>query len=70
LPPHHSFNYAIDFKNSEQPPWGPIYALSDVELKVVRKYLDKILHIGKIQPSILASKALIPFVPTPHRRGV
>jgi hypothetical protein len=33
LPPHHTFDHAIDLKDRPDPPWGPIYALSIVELK-------------------------------------
>jgi hypothetical protein len=37
-PPHHSYDHGIDPKDSKQLPWGPIYALSEVELKALREY--------------------------------
>ena len=40
LPPHRSFDHAIDMVEGKEPPWGPIYALSEKELKVLRTYLD------------------------------
>ena len=30
------------------PPFGPIYPLSESELRVLRKYLDEMLASGKI----------------------
>jgi hypothetical protein len=48
LPPHRTFNYAIDLKDGTDPPWHHIYALSTVELKAWWEYLDKMLRMGKI----------------------
>jgi len=48
LPPHRSFDHAIDLKEAAQPPWGPIYALSEVELEALKEYLEGILRIAKI----------------------
>jgi hypothetical protein len=33
LPSYHTFDHAIDLKDGMNPHWGPIYALSIVELK-------------------------------------
>ena len=51
LPPHHSFDHAIDMVEGKEPPWWPIYALSQKELEVLRTYLDDMLPSGKIRPS-------------------
>jgi hypothetical protein len=70
LLPYRSYNYAINVKEGKELHWGPIYALSEVELKALREYLDKILSIGKIQPSKSPAGAPILFVPKPYRRGI
>ena len=63
LPPHRSFDYAVDMVEGKEPPWGPIYALSEKELEVLRTYLDDMLHSGKICPSKSSARAPILFVP-------
>ena len=44
VPPHRSFDHAIDMVEGKEPPWGPIYALSEKELEVLRTYLDDMLQ--------------------------
>ena len=61
-PPHRSFDHAIDMVEGKEPPWGPIYALSEKELEVLRTYLTDILTSGKIRPSISSAGAPILFV--------
>ena len=63
LPPHRSFDHAIDMVEGEEPPWGPIYALSEKELEVLRTYLADMLTSGKIRPSKSSAGAPILFVP-------
>ena len=70
LPPHRSYDHAIDLKDGEQPPWGPIYALSEKELSVLKDYLKEMLDSGKIRPSKSPAGAPILFVPKPHGRGL
>ena len=48
LAPHRTFDHAIDSKPDQQPPWGPIYPLSEKQLKALRTYLDDMLAQGKI----------------------
>ena len=43
-----TFDHAIDIKPDQQPPWGPIYPLSEKQLKALRTYLDNMLAQGKI----------------------
>ena len=38
LPLYSSFDHAIDLKEGAQPPWGPIYALSEVELEALKEW--------------------------------
>ena len=68
LPPHRSFDHAIDMVEGEAPPWGPIYALSEKELEVLREYLDTMLKSGKIRPSKSPPGAPILFVPKKEGR--
>ena len=70
LPPHRTFDHAIDLKDRTDPPWGPIYALSAVELNALREYLDEMLRTGKIRPSKSPAGAPILFVPKPHGKGL
>jgi hypothetical protein len=41
LQPYRTFDHAIDFKDGTEHPWGPIYALSIVEMKALHEYLDE-----------------------------
>jgi len=70
LPPYRSFDLAIDLKKGAQPPWGPIYVLSEVELEALKEYLEGMLRTGKIRPSMSPAGTPIPFVPKPHGRGL
>jgi transposase InsO family protein len=51
LPEHGPHELAIDLVEGQQPPWGPIYPLSAVELTTLRQHLDKELATGWIRPS-------------------
>ena len=66
LPPHRSFDHAIDLEKDKQAPFGPIYSLSEKELEVLREYLDKMIAQGKIVPSKSPAGAPILFVPKPN----
>ena len=70
LPPYRSFDYDIDLKEGAQPPWGPIYTFSEVELEALKEYLVGILRTGKIRPSKSPADAPILFVPKPHGHGL
>jgi hypothetical protein len=37
LPEHKPYNHVIDLKEGETPPWGPVYALNEVELETLRE---------------------------------
>jgi len=68
LAPRRTFDHAIDLKPDTQPPWGPIYPLSQKQLEALRKYLDDMLKQGKISPSKSPSGTPILFVPKPDGR--
>jgi hypothetical protein len=70
LLPHRTFDHAIDLKDGTDPPWGPIYALSTVELKALHEYLDEMLRTGKIRPSKSLAGAPILFIPKAHGKGL
>ncbi len=42
--------YAIELIKGKQPPYGPIYALSPVELETLKTYIETHLKTGFIQP--------------------
>ena len=41
LPEHRPYDCPIDLQPGKDPPWGPIYSLSPIELKVLRDYIDE-----------------------------
>jgi len=65
LPEHSKYDHKIELEPGTTPPFGPIYPLSESELRVLRKYLDEMLASGKIQRSTSPAAAPILFVPKP-----
>ena len=55
--PEHAIETTVD------PPYGPIYSLSEKELKVLREYLDDSLRKGWIRESSSPAGMPILFVP-------
>lgn len=51
LPPHRPYDHKITLKEGFQPPFGPLYALSKVELEALKKWLDDNLKKGFIRAS-------------------
>jgi hypothetical protein len=70
LPEHIPYDHAIELKTGETPLWGPCYALSEKELKVLREWLKEMLETGKIRRSKSPATAPILFVPKAHGRGL
>ena len=66
LPPHVLHDYAIELKGGELP-YGPIYNLSEKELKVLREYLSDALERGWIRES--TSPAGAPILFSPKKNG-
>ena len=48
LLPHHLYDLKIPLEEGSQPPLGPIYSLSPLELEALCTYLDKNLVTGTI----------------------
>ena len=52
LPPHRpGLDHDFTLKPGTKPPFGPIYNLSEEELKALREYIDKMLELGFIRVS-------------------
>ena len=65
LPEHSKYDHKIELEPGTTPPFGPIYPLSESELRVLRKYLDEMLASGKIVRSTSPAAAPILFVLKP-----
>jgi hypothetical protein len=63
---HDTYDHAIDLKDGEQPPWGPMYPLNETELQALWEYLKEMLELGKICLSKSPTAAPIIFVPKAH----
>ena len=62
LPEHRPYDCPIDLQPGKEPPWGPIYNLSPVELETLREYIDENLANGFIRHSRSPGSAPIFFV--------
>lgn len=63
IPAHAAHDYKIELLSNTQPPYRPIYNLSEKELKVLREYIHAALEKGWIRPSTSPTGAPILFVP-------
>jgi hypothetical protein len=63
MPSHSPQDLAIELLNGKQPPWGPIYNLSEKELNTLCSYHEVQLKRGWIRLSKSAAGALVFFVP-------
>jgi len=70
LPIHRPYDCRIDLQEGSTVPWGPIYPLSEEELRTLREWLKEMERTGKIRRSISPAGSLILFVPKPHGRGL
>ncbi len=62
LPENTGLNdHSIELVEGKQPPYGPIYALSPVELKTLKTYIETHLKTGFIRPSKSPASAPILF---------
>lgn len=66
MPEHAPHDHAIKLVEGKQPPWGPIYSLSEEELAVLRAYIDQHIKTGFIRPSQSPAGAPILFVKKPR----
>jgi hypothetical protein len=62
LPEHRKYDCPIDLKEGGQPPFGPIYNLTQPELKALKEYIDENLAKGFILHSKSPAGAPILFV--------
>ena len=62
LPPHRPYDLAIELEPGATAPYGPIYPLSDAELKALSSWLDENLAKGFIRPSRSPAGSPILFV--------
>jgi transposase InsO family protein len=63
LPSHKTTDHAIDLQPGKEPPYGPIYPLSQTELQELREYIEENLQKGRIRLSKSPAGAPILFVP-------
>lgn len=61
IPDHKPWDHHIPLEPGTSPPFGPIYGLSESELKVLREYIDENLERGIIRPSTSPAGAPILF---------
>jgi hypothetical protein len=62
LPPHRHYDCAIDLEPGKQPPFGPIYPLSEPEAAALREFLDENLPKGFVSESSSPAGAPVLFV--------
>jgi transposase InsO family protein len=62
LPPRRPYDHKIPLEPGTTPPFGPLYSLSEVELKALDEYLKENLAKGYIQASTSPAGAPILFV--------
>ncbi len=65
LPPYQDKDHAIKLDTEKTPPFGPLYNLFEYQLKKFRKYIDKNLANGFIQPFKSSAGANILFTHNP-----
>jgi hypothetical protein len=70
LPDHKPYNHAIDLKDGEQPPWGPMYPLNETEHQALWDHLKEMLELGKLHLSKSPAAAPIIFIPKPYGQGL
>ena len=70
LPKHGPYDHAIELIEGTTPPWGPIYALNEMELEELRKWLKRMTEMGAVRPSKSSCSSPMLFVPKGHGRGL
>jgi len=62
LPDHQPYDLSIQIEEGQNPPLGPIYSLSPLELQTLQEFLDKNLKAGTIHTSNSPCGAPVLFV--------
>jgi len=71
LPPNRGhLDHSIPLEEGSKPQFGPIYSLSEVELQVLKEYIETNLEKGFIRPSSSPYGAPVLFVKKAHGRGL
>ena len=71
LPPLRGhLDHSISLEEGTKPQFGPIYNLSEIELEVLKEYIETHLANGFIRPSSSPFGAPVLFVKKPHGRGL
>lgn len=65
LPPHRSYDHAINLEPRTKPDHGPLYGVSRGELLVLKKYLEDNLHKGFIRASTSSAASAVLFAKKP-----
>ncbi len=65
LPQHRDEYHAIELEPGKTPSFGPLYNLSEYQLKTLREYIDKNLANRIIWPHKSSARALVLFTPKP-----
>jgi len=65
LPPHRSYDHAIDLNPGKEPPYGPLYGMSREETEELRKELETQLTKGFIRASKSPAASPVLFVRKP-----
>ena len=51
LPDHKPWDHTIDLMEGKTPSWGPLYSMSEKELRFLKPWIENLLTAGKIRPS-------------------
>ena len=70
LPENSVYDHAIDLKDGQTPPWGPIYPLNETELEELRNWLKRMTDMGAVRESKSSCSSPMLFVPKGHGRGL
>ena len=62
LAPHRPYDLSLDLEGNQPPPPGPIYSLSQLELRALREFIDEHLTAGFIRQSASPHGAPVLFV--------
>ncbi len=65
LPPHRPYDHKIPLMDEKTPPWGLLYSMSQDELKVLKKYLEKNLSKRFIRASFSPAASPVLFARKP-----
>jgi Reverse transcriptase (RNA-dependent DNA polymerase)/RNase H-like domain found in reverse transcriptase len=63
LPQHGQWDHEIPLEEGEEPPFSPIYQMSEADLGTLREYIDENLKKGFIRPSNSPAGSPVLFVP-------